>query len=190
MLTNKSTDLAPHTSLHWFALKVFYNKVFQIQDIINERGLTTYLPTEKVTARRPDGTPYQVVKPIIGSLLFFQATLKQAGQLQCDLTDRVMLYTRIVDCRRVPLVIPHRQMNIFMLVSSSGEKGLEPMEIDSTRYQKGVHVRVIDGPFKGAEGYICRIKKNRRLIVALEGVCAIATSYIPQEFLQVIDRPA
>lgn len=64
------------------------------------------------------------------------------------------------------------------------------MEIDSTRYQKGVHVRVIDGPFKGAEGYICRIKKNRRLIVALEGVCAIATSYIPQEFLQVIDRPA
>jgi len=47
-------------------------------------------------------------------------------------------------------------------------------------------VRVIDGKFKGAEGYICRIKKNSRLVVAIQGVCAVATSYIPQSFIQKI----
>ena len=45
---------------------------------------------------------------------------------------------------------------------------------------------VIDGKFKGAEGYICRIKKNSRLVVAIQGVCAVATSYIPQSFIQKI----
>ena len=42
------------------------------------------------------------------------------------------------------------------------------------------------GKFKGAEGYICRIKKNSRLVVAIQGVCAVATSYIPQSFIQKI----
>ena len=31
-----------------------------------------------------------------------------------------------------------------------------------------------------------RIKGNRRLIVAIQGVCAVATAYIPQCFLRKI----
>lgn len=43
-------------------------------------------------------------------------------------------------------------------------------------------MRVTEGPFKGAEGYIKRIKGNRRLIVSIEGVVAVATTYIPGVF--------
>ena len=82
--------------------------------------------------------------------------------------------------------IPDREMNIFMLVTSSGEKGMEYLGADSTKFCRGERVRVIDGKFKGAEGYICRIKKNSRLVVAIQGVCAVATSYIPQSFIQKI----
>jgi len=48
-------------------------------------------------------------------------------------------------------------------------------------------VRVIDGEFKGAEGYIKRIKGNRRLVVAIEGVVAVATAYIPSCYLEKVD---
>ena len=41
--------------------------------------------------------------------------------------------------------------------------------------------------FAGAEGQIVRVKGNRRLIVYLTGICAIATSYIPQCFLEKLD---
>ena len=61
----------------------------------------------------------------------------------------------------VPLIIPDREMNIFMLVTSSGEKGMEYLGADSTKFCRGERVRVIDGKFKGVEGYICRIKKNQ-----------------------------
>ena len=52
--------------------------------------------------------------------------------------------------------------------------------------RSGVRVRVTEGPFKGAEGYIKRIKGNRRLIVSIEGVVAVATTYIPGCFLEKI----
>ena len=79
-------------------------------------------------------------------------------------------------------------MNIFILVTSSGEKGLEYLGDDRTEFYVGEPVRVIDGPFKGAEGYIRRIKGNRRLVVTIQGICAVATSYIPQCFLQKINK--
>ena len=36
----------------------------------------------------------------------------------------------------------------------------------------------------GAEGHICRIRGNRRLVVSINGICAVATSYVPACFLQ------
>lgn len=50
-------------------------------------------------------------------------------------------------------------MNIFMLVTSSGEQGMEYFGEDNPKFHQGEHVRVIDGKFKGAEGIICRIRK-------------------------------
>ena len=41
----------------------------------------------------------------------------------------------------------------------------------------------ICGPFKGAEGYIKRIRGNRRLVVALEGIIAVATTGNQRRFL-------
>ena len=45
---------------------------------------------------------------------------------------------------------------------------------------------VTDGPFKGAEGHIRRIKKDRRLVVTIAGVVAVATTYIHPSMLKKI----
>ena len=84
-------------------------------------------------------------------------------------------------------VIPERQMAIFRMVASSGADGLEFFSDESiTRYRQGDRVRVKEGPLKGAEGYIKRIRKDRRLLVAIEGFVAVATSYIPPQFLETV----
>ena len=72
----------------------------------------------------------------------------------------------------------------------SGAGGLEFFaDDDFTRFRKGSKVRVKEGQLKGAEGYIKRIRKDRRLLVAIEGVIAVATSYIPPENLEPVPEP-
>ena len=46
---------------------------------------------------------------------------------------------------------------------------MEYFGADEPKFHCGEHVKVIDGKFKGAEGYICRIRKNSRLVVVIEG---------------------
>lgn len=170
---------------HWFALKVFYNKVFEIEESLKKDDIDCYFPCEYAVVMR-NGVRKIIRKPIISSILFFHSTTLRAMEIQRQFTDKVILYTRDKELKKVPLIIPDREMNIFMLVTSSGEKGMEYLGADSTKFCRGERVRVIDGKFKGAEGYICRIKKNSRLVVAIQGVRAVATSYIPQSFIQKI----
>ena len=174
------------TSIHWYALKVFFNRVFWVEDYLKKRQINSYIPCETTFVVLKNGVKKKIRKPVISSLLFFQSTEHQALEVQELLNNRVMLYVKQNSLSKKPIAIPEKEMNMFMLVSSSGEKGLEYFGDFSVPYHKGEHVRVIDGPLKGAEGYIRRIKGNHRLIVAIQGVCAVATSYIPQCILQKI----
>lgn len=172
--------------MHWFALKVFYNKVFDIEKALEKEHIETYIPCEETLVIR-NGIKKTVRKPMISSLMFFRATTADALKVQKMFTDKVILYTRLEDMKRIPLVIPDEEMNTFMLVTSAGEKGIEYYD-DAPKFHQGDRVRVTDGKFKGAEGYICRVKKNRRLVVSIQGVCAVLTSYIPRSFLEKISK--
>ena len=48
-------------------------------------------------------------------------------------------------------------------------------------------VRVIDGAFTGVVGRVGRAAGQQRVIVVLEGVCNVATAYIPNDFIQIIE---
>ena len=52
--------------------------------------------------------------------------------------------------------------------------------------KKGDRVRVVKGPLAGLEGELMRIRGHKRVIIRLEGVASIATSYIPGSFLEKI----
>ncbi len=203
--------------LNWYALKVFFNKVFEMEDRLAGMGLETYLAVDMIPlkgeehlsaarklaqlpeGRRPssdlvrEGPVIYRRVPMVKSLLFVRASkngiLQVAEMLKgpLDLNKPEGFVYRKTDWQ-TPCIIPDRQMVMFQLVTSSGVRGLKFFSADEiTRFKQGEKVRVIEGPLKGAEGYIKRIQKNRRLLVGVEGVVAVATSYIPPQFLEKIE---
>ncbi|MBO7435518.1 UpxY family transcription antiterminator [bacterium] len=197
------------SKLNWYALKVFYNKVFEIEALLADMGLETYIPVRQVrlkgeehmrVARRlatPDDRrrDNQFVQagpvifkrvPIVSSLLFVRAPKERLPEVSASVDGKGFVY-KMAD-RKTDAVIPDKQMAMFRMVCSSGADGLEFFsDEDMTRYKAGDRVRVLEGPLKGAEGYIKRIRKDRRLLVSIEGFIAVATSFIPPQFLEVVE---
>lgn len=203
-------------SQNWYALKVFYNKVFEMEALLADIGIPSYLAVNKVPlkgqnhliARRhlarveqEHGTDNRYIVdgpvifrrvPMVNSLLFFRTEPERLNEVEKLIADPLgegfnkgFIYKR-TDWKEYA-VIPQKQMDIFRLVTSSGVDGLDFYADDEiTRYKQGDKVRVKDGPLKGAEGYIKRIKKDRRLLVCIEGIIAVATSYIPPEQLEIV----
>ena len=67
---------------HWFALKVFYNKVFAIEEVLLKKNIECYIPCETVKVLKQDGTKKNVRKPVINSLLFFHSETYIAKEIQ------------------------------------------------------------------------------------------------------------
>lgn len=206
------------TERNWYAVKVFYNKVFQVENILLDMGVETYLAVEKVQLKgrehmaaarhlaevpeghRPDSrfiqegpVIYERV-PMVSSLIFVKADEEQilsvSARLKEDLVNghAMGFVYRTADWKSFA-VIPPDQMESFRLVTMKGADGLAFFaQGDIVRYRSGDKVRVTEGPLKGAQGYIKRIKKDRRLLVCIEGVIAVATSYIPVKMLEKVTQ--
>ena len=171
---------------HWYAFKVFYNKVFEIAKEIQEQGVETFFPKVKVY-KSLENKQQEIWKPAISSLVFVHCSEEKVWNLQNLLFGRVMLYTHRTDGNKIASPIDEEEMRVFMLVTSMEDERLEYLDVESVKYKEGQRVRVLDGPYKDCEGYIKRIKGNRRLLVAVEGLALVATSYIPSVFLEKIN---
>ena len=204
------------TGPQWYALKVFYNKVFEMEDLLEGMGMETFLAVEKVqlkgaehlqarriisqaephTDRRflVEGPVIYRRVPCVTSLLFVKTDTEGIRQVddvfrEAGILGRPQGFVYRQADRKDFCTIPTSQMKAFRLVVESGETGLAFFSgEDLVRFSQGSKVRVKEGPLKGAEGYIKRIKKDRRLLVCIEGVIAVATSFIPPDNLEIIDK--
>lgn len=157
--------------MNWYAMKVYYNRVQPLLHEVEADGVEYFAPTDVIT-----------------SLLFVRATEDWVTRFAAERWRQVWLYRRMDDRR--PSVVSDREMEVFRFVVSAGREGLELLGDDKPEYHQGDRVVVTGGPFKGAEGHIKRIKKDRRLVVTISGVVAVATTYIHPSLLRKVETGA
>ena len=182
MHEQRSTEIANTTN--WYALKVFYNRVAKIEMLLKGRNIESYIPMQSIE-QVVAGRKVRRRKPAISSLMFMRCNEAEASELQKSLMGEVMVYRNRGE--RQPAAIPDNQMQMFIRVTSIDDLGMEYLGEVNEEWATGDRVRVTGGIFQGAEGYIKRIKGNHRLVVAIEGVIAVATSYIPTCFLEKVE---
>jgi transcription antitermination factor NusG len=85
------------------------------------------------------------------------------------------------------LTVPDRQMENFMRVA--GVETDDVMFLDCNEYicRVGRRVRIVQGPFAGVEGVIKRIKNNKHVVVQVEGLAAVAITFVPPSLLEAVD---
>lgn len=155
--------------VNWYAIKVYYNRVQPLIAECHEAGIEFFAPTD-----------------IIRSLLFVHCTENDVLHLAATSDVKMWVYRNTEGTR--PAAIPDREMEVFRFVVTAGHDGLELLGDDKPEYHVGERVVVTDGPFKGAEGHIKRIKRDRRLIVTIKGVVAVATAYIHPSLLRKVEE--
>lgn len=152
--------------MRWYAAKVRYNRMQPLKERLTVDRVNYFVPE------------------IIGSLLFVQTTEEYLGHFEQSFFSQLWIYRS--PSTHKPSPIPDREMEVFIFVCSAGKQGLTYLGDDKPEYHMGERVRVTDGLFKGAEGHIKRIKKDRRLVVSISGVAAVATTHIHPQFLEII----
>lgn len=87
---------------------------------------------------------------------------------------------------RQPIVIPDSQMRSFIAVSGTYDQAVLYLEPTELNLSQGTRVRITGGIFEGVEGVFMRVRHDRRVVVNIEGVMAVATTFVHASLVEEI----
>lgn len=174
----------------WYALRVSYSRELKVRDRLNESGIRTFVPMMwrrcPVKPGMTTGNPSRRLVPAVGNLCFAYSTRAELEDFIRGYGDTSPVHFYWDRTANKPLTVPEKAMNDFIAVSSTLDEDLIYITEITSKLREGQTVKVKEGPFKGVEGKVVRIRKSRRILVELPGMLAVATTYIQPEYLEII----
>ena len=197
----------------WYALRVSYSRELKVRDRLNELGVKTFVPMmwrrcpvkpgmtkgKQTTSSLPAPTgqsteslkrmrknPSRRLVPAVDNLCFAYSTRAELEYFIRGYGETSPVHFYWDRTANKPLTVPEKAMNDFIAVSSTLDEDLIYITEITSKLREGQTVKVKEGPFKGIEGKVVRIRKSRRILVELPGMLAVATTYIQPEYLEII----
>lgn len=125
------------------------------------------------------------VPPEISNLLFVRSTFQQLSdyhKFHKSGTKLTFIYDSVT---HEPIVVRDKDMDTFMRLCTVSEFPIVMSECPTIKL--GSRVRVKEGPLKGLEGNVVRMRKSRRILVNISNVVWAATEFISPDLLEVIE---
>jgi hypothetical protein len=165
------------TQQRWHVLRATYARELKVQTALQEKGIRTFIPMMWKEKK---------LVPAVSGLVFALATREAL-----DLYIRSFGDARPVNyywdrTTNAPLTVPAKAMEDFITIASTLDEDLIFLTEVSEKLREGQAVMVKEGPFKGVEGKIVRIRKSRRVLVELPGMLAVASTYVDPKELEII----
>ena len=173
----------------WFAIRVTYNRELKVKADLDARGITNFVPMQYRREER-HGVMVKRLVPSVHNLIFIYITPSKMKEykMTTDLPIRYIM-SRSTDGTSKPITVPAREMENFIKVAGTYEEKLIYLNPEPGDFAKGERVRIIGGMFAGAEGIFVRFKGDRRVVINVEGIVAVATTFIHPSMIEKITDP-
>ncbi len=177
----------------WYPMRVSYGREEKIKEALDTLNIRNFLPMQRQRGWVDDkGEPHQKLVPAVRNLIFIHSSQEHITELkmfnkECD-SLRYMTNPFSHSDDDYLLTVPDRQMENFIRVAAVQDDSLFYLDPNAEFLRVlGRKVRITDGNFKDAIGTIKRIKNNKRVVVEIQGVVAVAITFVPTVWLEPIE---
>ena len=160
--------------LLWFAMSAPYRRELKAKENLAARGIDSFVPMT-ITVAEERGTKKRKTVPAIHNLIFVHTT-KETIQRTKQEIDYLQYRTTPCNGKNKPIIVPDKAMTQFIAVTQERIEELTYLKPEEINTEKGTRVRIHGGTFDGTEGIFVKIKgkRNKRVVVLIEGVAAVA----------------
>lgn len=180
----------------WYVLRATYGRNALAVEEFARREIPTYTPMCMCEHSRK-GERKRVKRPLMPGLIFAYSTRDVLKDLLGN-SDQASLYIRFYRNRTLPvepttgkhppLVVPDRDMQSFMLITTSGNEHFMVIEPSLCHFKSGDMVRIVRGQFEGVVGKVVRAAGQQRVAVSIDGLCTLVTAYVPTAFMERMEE--
>ncbi|MCQ2294793.1 MAG: UpxY family transcription antiterminator [Bacteroidales bacterium] len=173
---------------YWYVLRCYPGKEKALQDEMrNMWQVETFVPMQHERKRDAHGRFCWVSKCALTGYVFLHTTQLLFKEMEKS-SRKYWFMKHKVDALWKPIIVPDRDMESFIRVAGSKEERVAYVDPNQLRFKKGDRVRVVAGPFVGVEGEFLQIggKHEKRVVIQLAGLVAVATAAIPASMVEKI----
>ena len=170
----------------WYAIRVTYNRELKVKEDLDARGITCFVPMQYRREER-HGVMVKRLVPSVHNLIFIHIT--PSGMKEYKMTTELPIRYIMDRETHKPITVPTSQMENFIKVAGTYEEKLIYLNPNPGDFTTGERVRIIGGMFAGAEGVFVRLKGDRRVVVNVEGLVAVATTFVHPSMIEKITDP-
>jgi len=184
---NAGSPVISSPNLYWYALRITYSRELALKTYLDSEQIENFIPMRYEYVVRNERKIRKLV-PAIHNLVFVRSTRKQLEEIK-ELKGATLPIRHIMDCEtRQPITIPDVQMRNFIAVAGSYDQQLVYLDPACVNMKQGTRVRITGGIFEGVKGHFVRIKGDRRVVVAIQGIMAVATAFIHPSLVKPISE--
>lgn len=193
--TGVSSNCVPIGKKQWFVLRATYGRTEKALSYLQAKNVETYLPMHYVV-KIVNGNRKLIKEPLLPNIIFAYMTREKTHEFvkKPALTASWIKYytdkTKPAEPetgKNPPVIIPDNEMTNFIKLTSVNSEHIMVLPPKRCHFKKDDLVRIIEGPFTVVVGRVGRAAGQQRVFVVLEGLCNVATAYIPNDFIQSID---
>lgn len=162
--------------VRWYPMHVSYHREMAVKEALEARGIVCYVPLVTV-AEKHEMQVVARLEPAIHNLIFVHSSREIISGLKmydraCSAMQYMVMKARTDKQASMVLTVGQRQMENFMkamdVYDERNRRVFMPFEYFKDK--AGRAVRFIDGDFKGVEGTIARVNKNRSVVITMEHI--------------------
>ena len=163
----------------WFAIRVTYSREMALKEYLDRCRMESFIPMSYKEVIKGERKVRKLV-PVIHNLVFVRSTREKLDEIKRDISLKVPIrYIMDRETRR-PLVVP------FIAVAGAYDEQIVYLDPTIVSLREGDRVRIVGGVFSGVEGIFIRIKGDRRVVVSIEGVMAVATAFVHPSLIEPV----
>lgn len=166
--------------LQWFVMRATYCRELKVQAFLQQDNFETFVPMKQ--QRTDKGVKYVAA---VHNIIFVRTNrdfMDAYKQQNAGLALRYMMDKST----RKPMVVRDKEMSDFIrVVSEYNPDDILYLDNPEAVLKKGTPITVVYGPYKDKKGYLLRVRRDRKVVMQLAGVVAIALSGIPIEHIKV-----
>lgn len=177
----------------WYVLRIRYNHDEDAyRELLSAQISKVYFATHQVV-KLVHGKRKKIKAPLIPGLLFAFSSRKDLDYFMfgnSPMAEHVRYYRNSSMGKdeygyNDPVTVPDREMESFMKICDAENPYVQVIPSEKQQQiRKGDWVRVIGGPFKDVVGRTAIVKRQRCVLVELQGICSISTAFITKALLE------
>ena len=161
--------------LNWYPLRITYSRELALKNYLDSKQIENFIPMRYEYIVRNECKIRKLV-PAIHNLVFVRSTRKQLEEIK-EAKGAILPIRYIMDCEtQQPITI----------VAGNCDQQVVYLDPTTINLKRGQRVRITGGVFEGVEGEFVRIKDDRRVVVVIQGLMAVATAFIHPSLIEQI----